>query len=263
MDHRSLEGYHAEHTFTAHTGEVTGLDVHPTNEYFVTGSLDRTWCLHQIETGTTLTRARHRPLPQRPNAVCLVGELSHSLKWTCVRLSFQVSEAAVLKGYSCLKFHPDGLILGTGTVDSFIRIWDIKLPVSSDPQRGHCCSRTAAWLFRPVLASRCACVRARVGSCVRRHHTGRASTGRRGLGSRPRCSAAAHSSHTLHGVRYRGRVGSCRAMWHRLRGTRARSARSPSRRTATTWPQLPTITPSACGISASLRTSTPSPLTTA
>jgi len=98
------KGYHAEHTFTAHTGEVTGLDVHPTNEYFVTGSLDRTWCLHQIETGTTLTR---------------------------------VSEAAVLKGYSCLKFHPDGLILGTGTVDSFIRIWDIKLPSNVASFEGH------------------------------------------------------------------------------------------------------------------------------
>lgn len=29
-------------------------------------------------------------------------------------------------GYSCARFHPDGMILGTGTKDSLVRIWELR-----------------------------------------------------------------------------------------------------------------------------------------
>mmetsp|Transcript_7522 Transcript_7522/g.10177 ORF Transcript_7522/g.10177 Transcript_7522/m.10177 type:complete len:507 (+) Transcript_7522:260-1780(+) len=91
-------------TFKDHTGEVTALSVHPTSTYFVTASSDKTWAFHDIEA-----------------ALCLTS----------------VADASVQGGYTCASFHPDGLILGTGTTENLVRIWDVKSQENVAKFEGH------------------------------------------------------------------------------------------------------------------------------
>jgi pre-mRNA-processing factor 19 len=86
----SEQGHRAAHTVTAHENEVVGCTLHATGDYWVTGSLDGTWAFHDLETSNSLVRVN-------------AGS-----------------------GISCVNFHPDGLILGAGTVNSDIKIWDTK-----------------------------------------------------------------------------------------------------------------------------------------
>lgn len=53
-----------------------------------------------------------RPPTGRDKGFCLV--------------SCQVSDPAVEGGLTCAQFHPDGLILGTGTADALVRIWEVR-----------------------------------------------------------------------------------------------------------------------------------------
>jgi len=84
--------YECIHTLKAHTGPVVGFTLHSTNDYIVTTSSDGSWAFHDIHTGNCLAHVTLR----------------------------------IPAGFTCTSFHPDGLILGTGTDDSVVRIWDIK-----------------------------------------------------------------------------------------------------------------------------------------
>ncbi|XP_044983137.1 pre-mRNA-processing factor 19-like [Hordeum vulgare subsp. vulgare] len=85
--------YGCRHTMKDHVAEVEAVTVHASQKYFATASRDNTWCFYDISTGSCLT---------------------------------QVGEASGQDGYTSAAFHPDGLILGTGTSEGVIKIWDVK-----------------------------------------------------------------------------------------------------------------------------------------
>ncbi|CAH9095177.1 unnamed protein product [Cuscuta epithymum] len=85
--------YACRHVLKDHTAEVQSVTVHATNNYFVTASLDNTWCFYELASG-----------------VCLA----------------QIGDPSEGDGYTSAAFHPDGLILGTGTTGSTVKIWDVK-----------------------------------------------------------------------------------------------------------------------------------------
>jgi pre-mRNA-processing factor 19 len=91
------------HTISCHTGEVAGCSVHPTGDYFATCSADRTWAFHDIQSGQTRQKV----------------------------------DIKIEAGYTRLQFHPDGLILGAGTSDSNVRIFDIKSQKNVATFKGH------------------------------------------------------------------------------------------------------------------------------
>ncbi|RXG61238.1 Pre-mRNA-processing factor 19 [Armadillidium vulgare] len=77
----------------AHDAPVTGLSLHATGDYILSSSLDHNWAFSDIRVGRVL---------------CKVSDQSASSPLTAAQ------------------FHPDGLILGTGTQDAAIKIWDLK-----------------------------------------------------------------------------------------------------------------------------------------
>jgi len=97
-------GYATSHVVKIHTDDVTAISLHATGDYLATASLDRSWGFHDINTGACLLK---------------------------------VSRTRDDAGLSSIAFHPDGLILGTGTADSMVRIWDVKLQDNVASFEGH------------------------------------------------------------------------------------------------------------------------------
>ncbi|XP_073287985.1 pre-mRNA-processing factor 19-like [Primulina huaijiensis] len=103
--------YDCRHILKDHTAEVQAVTIHATNNYFVTASLDSTWCFYDLASGLCLTQ---------------VEETSGSSE-----------------GYTSAAFHPDGLILGTGTTGAIVKIWDVKSQANVARFDGHIGAVTA------------------------------------------------------------------------------------------------------------------------
>ena len=87
------EGYLTRHVLNCHNKDVSGLSLHPTGDLLATLSLDGTTAVHSVQTGQLLVQTSH------PNSKA---------------------------GFTCGMFHPDGLLLGAGTEDNQIHVWDFK-----------------------------------------------------------------------------------------------------------------------------------------
>ena len=72
---------------------MTGISLHPTGDYLLSSSLDENWAFSDLRTGQVISKG---------------------------------SDTGGSSGLTCSQFHPDGLIFGTGTADSVIKIWDLK-----------------------------------------------------------------------------------------------------------------------------------------
>ncbi|XP_050215859.1 pre-mRNA-processing factor 19-like [Mercurialis annua] len=107
--------YDCRHILKDHEAEVQAVTVHATNKYFVTASLDNTWCFYDLSSG-----------------LCL-AQVSDSSQ----------SDASRTGGYTSAAFHPDGLILGTGTSDAVVKIWDVKSQGNVAKFEGHVGAVTA------------------------------------------------------------------------------------------------------------------------
>lgn len=81
------------HNVSVHSGEVTGLSVQPSKDYFVSSGMDSKWAFYDFETGKSV---------------------------------LEVQDEEYKAGYTTIAFHPDGMILGAGTTDSTVRVWDVK-----------------------------------------------------------------------------------------------------------------------------------------
>lgn len=101
------EPYAASHIIRSHTDDVVGISLHATGDYLASASNDKSWAFHDIHTGATLTKTE---------------------------------DPTVKAGFSSISFHPDGLILGTGTKDHVVRIWDIKAQANVATFEGHTAS---------------------------------------------------------------------------------------------------------------------------
>lgn len=83
----------ARHVVNVHNAAVSGISLHPTGDYVLSFSDDTYWSLIDLTTGRPIVKNR--------------GD----------------KEA---QPFSCGQCHPDGLIFGTGTRDSLVKIWDLR-----------------------------------------------------------------------------------------------------------------------------------------
>lgn len=54
---KGIIGYQVGHNIDAHAGEATGLDVHPSKDYFISCGLDSKWSFYDFESGKSIVDA--------------------------------------------------------------------------------------------------------------------------------------------------------------------------------------------------------------
>jgi pleiotropic regulator 1 len=129
---------------SGHLGWVRSISVEPGNEWFVTGSGDRTIKLWDLASGTlkiTLTghiaSVRGLCVSPRHNYLFSCGEDKMVKCWDLVRNKVIRHYHGHLSAVYCLSLHPTLDVLITGGRDSTARVWDIRTKSQIHLLTGH------------------------------------------------------------------------------------------------------------------------------
>ncbi|KAI7895102.1 WD40-repeat-containing domain protein [Mucor mucedo] len=98
------KGYKLGHNITAHKADVTDISVHPSKDYFVSAGLDSKWSLYDFDTAKPIVEA---------------------------------FDTEVEAGFHSIEFHPDGMILGAGTGNGVLQMWDVRSQQIAARFEGH------------------------------------------------------------------------------------------------------------------------------
>eukprot|EP00002_Diphylleia_rotans_P037820 TRINITY_DN849_c0_g8_i1.p1 TRINITY_DN849_c0_g8~~TRINITY_DN849_c0_g8_i1.p1 ORF type:complete len:516 (+),score=77.36 TRINITY_DN849_c0_g8_i1:74-1621(+) len=129
---------------SAHLGWVRSVTVDPTNDWFATGSADRTIKIWDLASGTlklTLTGhispVRGLAVSDRHPYLFSAGEDKQVKCWDLEQNKVIRHYHGHLSGIYCLDIHPTLDLLFTGGRDSVVRVWDIRTKTQVHVLGGH------------------------------------------------------------------------------------------------------------------------------
>jgi WD40 repeat protein len=147
---------------SGHTGWVRCIAVDPSNQFFVTGSNDRTikfWDLASGKLKLTVTGhispVRGIALSSRHAYMYSCGEDKKVFCWDLETNKVVRNYHGHLSGVYCLALHPNLDVLATGGRDSTVRLWDVRTKSAIHVLSGHehVISSLAMQEFEPQLIS--------------------------------------------------------------------------------------------------------------
>uniref|UniRef100_A0A453EME3 Uncharacterized protein n=1 Tax=Aegilops tauschii subsp. strangulata TaxID=200361 RepID=A0A453EME3_AEGTS len=129
---------------SGHLGWVRSIAFDPGNEWFCTGSADRTIKIWDLASGTlklTLTghieQVRGLAVSQRHTYLFSAGDDKQVKCWDLEQNKVIRSYHGHLSGVYCLALHPTIDVLLTGGRDSVCRVWDIRTKAHVSALTGH------------------------------------------------------------------------------------------------------------------------------
>lgn len=103
--------YSPLHTLDGFAAQPVGTSIHPSGEYVAAAFRDGTWTIHDLASGELVL-----------SVAAPTGE------------SAEAAEGGY--AYESVQFHPDGMLIGFGTSEGAVRIWDCKSATQAATFRG-------------------------------------------------------------------------------------------------------------------------------